>query len=110
MRQELQQLREDVAKLHQEIDAVDDWACSIHNVLELVLPLLLKDHPHGHEVRQSLMRQAKRYRELEQNPHLTEDHVERSALMESAKMLSQHLEPGHLPASPIFARRPRGGI
>jgi uncharacterized coiled-coil DUF342 family protein len=109
LRQETQRLREDVAKLRQEIDEVDDWANGVHVTLTLVLPRLLRGHPKERDIRKSLQRHDDRYEELQAHPERAEDEHERLGLYESGKMLNRLLQllehtPHPPPRTPLLWR------
>lgn len=91
MNEEIKRMREDVAKLREQVDAVDDWANGVHVTLTLVLPLLLRGHPMEQRIRKSLQQHDDRYEELKAHPQRAEDKHERIGLYESGKMLNRML-------------------
>lgn len=61
MKQELVALRREVEQLRKDLDAAEDWATGIQQLLIAVLPFLLRDHPNAEKVRDLLRPKAERY-------------------------------------------------
>ena len=91
MDEETRALRQEVAELRTQIDAVDDWANGIQLALVQLLPLLLRGHPEATNAHRLLQRCDDRYEELLQHPQRAEGPDETHRLYEAAKQLNRQL-------------------
>lgn len=82
-------LRQEIAELRARVEAVDDWAAGVHQVLVDVLPFLLRGHPEVEQVHQLLKKADLRYEELKDNPEKSEGAGDVAGLYEPAKMLNR---------------------
>lgn len=88
---EIAALRQEVAQLRAQIEATDDWACSVYVALQLVLPHLLSGHPRVEQVRDCLQGQARGFEELQAHPQREGDLHGKASLHEAGKMLYYQL-------------------
>lgn len=89
LREEVAVLREQVSRLRQEVDATDDWANGLFQVLVTVLPPLLKGHPQADHVYARLQRATETHAEMERYHAAIEDDGVRKGVYEaSAKLYS----------------------
>ncbi|MDD2721643.1 MAG: hypothetical protein PHH47_10090 [Gallionella sp.] len=103
-----EKLRQEIERLRAEIDAVDDWANGIFQMLVQVLPLLVRDHPNASKIQHLLHESDARYEELLAHPERAEE-GEPAGLYEAGAMMHRQLnilDPTDLPARSI---RRRGG-
>ncbi len=110
-----QELRQEIAELRARIEATDNWAAGVHQVLVDVLPFLLRGHPEVEKVHQLLQRAEHRYEELKASPEKSEGAGDVAGLYEPAKILNRQLAlrgvwPGVDPqqAARESVERPRG--
>jgi len=85
------ELRQEIVRLHAEIDAVDDWANGIFQMLVQVLPLLVRDHPNAKKVQHLLRESDTRFEELMAHPERAEE-GEPAGLYEARKMMYRYME------------------
>lgn len=84
------ELRKEVERLRAEIDAVDDWANGIFQMLVQVLPLLLRNHPNAANVQRLLQDSDVRYEELLAHPERAEKD-EPAGLYEAGQMMYRQM-------------------
>jgi hypothetical protein len=87
LKEEIAELRSQIALLKQEIDSVDDWANGIQLSLIALLPFLLRGHPEVSRAEMTLRGLRDRYLALTDRPSRDEP----AARYEAAKMLYEEL-------------------
>lgn len=82
--------RQEIGRLRAEIDAANDWATGLFQLLHQVLPHLLRNHPNVEKIQNSLQFADDRYEELLAHPERAED-GETAGQHEAGKMLYRQL-------------------
>jgi hypothetical protein len=86
----MSELRQEIERLRAEIDAADDWANGIFQMLVQVLPLLVRDHPNVTKIQHLLEASDARYEELLAHPERAEE-GEPAGLHEAGKMMYRQM-------------------
>lgn len=84
-----------IAELRQKLEATDEWATSVFDLLLRTLPWLIRGNPDEPRLRAALEHASARYLELQAHPERQDDAAEPPPRLQAAHLMWQTLK--HVP-------------